>query len=233
MENPFNLTKCKKLSERHRTIGGVTYYYHTYYEPRGLNKNDRVTSIHAFKHPRSPLEKALSNEMIDYSVGEFLKVHNIQDFDYIIGIPSSSKIIKQIIDKLSSSNFKGQSIYRGFKKTRVRNIKLKKEVIDGEGSIWTKNEVPKSFKRTRELHYDKVSKVSFFKTSYRRYLENILTLNLSNPQSLQGKRVLVVDDTFGEGLTMCEVFRILKPYTINVIGFTVMKDTSQKRKKKM
>lgn len=232
MENPYNLTKCKKTSLRRRTLNGRTVFYHTYFEPKGLNKHQRRDAIDRFKHPKSELDRVLSSNMIIESLLIFLQEHDINEFDIILGIPSSSDVVKRVIDKiLIDCDFKGAAIYKGFRKTRVRNVKLKQEVIQKEPSLKTKTLVPPAIQHSRKLHYDKVSKVSYFPTRFRRYVENFLELNIDNPSLLKSKKVLVVDDTFGEGLTMCEISRILEPYTKDVIGFTIMKDISQNRKK--
>ncbi len=233
MDHPFNLTKCKKLSLRRRTIakGEPTTYYHTYYEPKGLNKHQRRIAIDSFKHPKTFDEKRTSDKMVEYAINEFLKVHDINEFDTILGIPSSSGIVKKIIDKFVLNGFKGPVFHRGFKKTRIRNVKLKKYILDRELSLKTKEKVPQSFQRTRKLHYDKVSKASLFPTRFRRYVEGFLNFDFykltKTNKDLLKKNVLVVDDTFGEGLTMCEAVKLLKPYTNKITGFTVMKDISR------
>jgi hypothetical protein len=228
MENPYNLTKCKKTSLRRRTLNGRTVFYHTYFEPKGLNKHQRRDAIDRFKHPKSELDRVLSSNMIIESLLIFLQEHDINEFDIILGTPSSSDVVKRVIDKiLIDCDFKGAAIYKGFRKTRVRNVKLKQEVIDNERSLKTKELVPISYNKSRRLHYDKVSKVSLFPTRFRRYFENFLKLNIDNVNLLKDKRVLVIDDTIGEGLTMCEISRILEPYTKDVIGFTVMKDVAR------
>lgn len=220
----FNLTKCKKLTIRRRTLAGTTSYYYTYFEPKGLDKHSRRFAIDSFKHPQTKEDRKTSDKMIDYAIVEFLKQHDINEFDTIIGLPSSSKVVTTIVNNLINRGFKGYIQYKGFVKTRIRNVKLKKHIIDHEGSLKTKEKVPEAYKHIRKLHYDKVARVSLFPTRFRRYFENFLSLNVNNINCLKNKTVLVVDDTFGEGLTMCEVCRILKPYTNNVIGFTIMKD---------
>lgn len=232
MESPYNLTKCRKTSRR-RTLCGRTVFYHTYWEPKGLDKHQRRSAIDRFKHPKSEYDKVVSSNMISESLYEFLQEYDINEFDIIIGTPSSSDVVKRVIDKiLMDCSFCGAAIYKGFRKTRIRNVKLKQHIIDREQSEKTKQKVPEAYNCSRRLHYDKVSKVSYFPTRFRRYFENFLELNIDNIKLIEGKRVLVVDDTFGEGLTMCEVSRILEPYTQNVVGFTVMKDISQKTHKK-
>lgn len=229
MVSPFNLTKCRKTSLRRRTLCGRTVWYHTYFEPKGLNKHQRRDAIDRFKHPKSELDKVLSSNMIIESLLIFLQEYDINEFDIIIGTPSSSDVVKRVIDKiLMDCDFKGVAIYKGFKKTRVRNIKLNRHLVDREQSPKTKEKVPESYQHSRRLHYDKVSKVSYFPTRFRRYFENFLELNIKNTDLIKNKKVLVVDDTFGEGLTMCEISRILEPYTKQVVGFTVMKDISAK-----
>jgi orotate phosphoribosyltransferase-like protein len=232
IKNPYNLTKCKKTSIRRRTLCGRTVWYYTYHEPKGLDKRQRRSAIDSFKHPQSELEKIVSSNMISEALFEFLKERDINEFDLIIGVPSSSGVVKTVIDKiLSDCDFKGAAIYKGFKKTRVRNVKLKQHALDRENSEKTKTIVPSAIQHSKRLHYDKVSKVSYFPTRFRRYVENFLRLDIANSSLLTNKKVLVVDDTFGEGLTLCEVSRILEPYTKNVVGFTIMKDVSQIRNK--
>lgn len=225
--NYFKLSKCRKLSMRRRTLDGVTAYYYTYFEPRGLNKHERRTAIDSFKHPCNKSERKTSDEMIVYAIGEFIQTHDINEFDVILGMPSSSGIVKQIINRLIlDCGFTGKVNYKGFGKTRIRNVKLKQHIIDRESSIKTKEKVPKSFQYTRRLHYDKVSKSSLYPTRFRRYIQNLLYLNVSNTACLKNKKVLVIDDTFGEGLTICEGVRLLRPHTNNVVCFSVMKDLS-------
>jgi len=237
MDNPFNLTKCKTLTKRRKTIakGEPTTFYYTYYEPKGLDKQGRRYAIDHFKHPETGEDRQTSDEMINYAVEEFLKVHTINDFETILGVPSSSKIIKKIIDAFIQHGFSGTVIYKAFEKTRIRNVKLNQSMLDREPSLKTKEKVPKSFERTRKLHYDKVAKASLYPTRFRRYLTNLLVptphwgFKVSN---VKQQKVLVVDDTFGEGLTMTEVYKILQPYTSEIIGFTVMKDQYANKKTK-
>lgn len=243
--NYFNLTPCKKMSLRRRTIcsGEPTVWYHTYFEPKNLNKHERRYAIDSFKHPKNEEEQRMSDEMLCYALTEFFKVHDVNEFDTILGIPSSSNIVKKTIDSIVSAGFKGNVIYKGFRKTRIRNVKLKTWIIDREKSIKTKHKVPQSFNRSRKLHYDKVSKSSLFPTRFRRYVENLLELNfnrgtLGGPSGIKdadtifNKKVLVVDDTVGEGFTLTESVRLLKPYTKHVVGFTVMKDIANNTKTK-
>lgn len=229
MENPYNLTKCRKTSIRRRTLSGRTVFYHTFFEPKGLDKHQRRDAIDRFKHPKSEFDKVSSSNMIIESLLIFLQEYDINEFDIIVGIPSSSDVVKRVIDKiLMDCDFKGAAIYKGFKKTRIRNVRLKQDVINRENSVKTKSVVPSAIQHSKRLHYDKVSKVSFFPTRFRRYVENFLELDIKNINLIKNKKVLVIDDTFGEGLTMCEISRILEPYTTSVIGFTIMKDISQK-----
>jgi hypothetical protein len=239
LDNPFGLTRCKKLETRHRTItkGEPTVYYHTYFEPKGLDKQQRRSAIDEFKHPSTKGNKQISNEMIDYALTEFFRIYTINKFDTILGIPSSSGLVKKVIDKIVQNGFKGMVFYKGFRKTRIRNIKLKQWIVDRENSLKTKEKVPKSFNHVRKLHYDKVSKSSLYPTRFRRYIENLLEINFYRPTGLCGnekdlwhKKILVIDDTIGEGFTMNEVVRLLTPYTAkeNIIGFTIMKDIADK-----
>ena len=119
METPFNLTHCRKTSLRRRTLAGTTCYYHVFYEPKGLDKHQRRVAIDSFKHPKSNLDKAIAELMIRRAVREFLEHHSIDDFDVILGVPSSSRVVKTIIDILiTDCGFKGLVSYKGFKKTR-------------------------------------------------------------------------------------------------------------------
>jgi len=225
----FGLSKCKKLSVRRRTLCGTTTYYYTYFEPKHLDRHSRKYAIDSFKHPKTKSDRLISNQMIEYSINEFLKQHNIDEFDYIMGIPSASGVVNNIINQLiSRCGYRGRC-YTGFRKTRIRNIKLKQYVIDRELSLKTKEKVPKAFNHIRKLHYDRVSKSSLFPTRFRRYFENFLKLDFFDHSRLINKKILLVDDTFGEGLTLCECVKLLEPYTKNVLGFTVMKDMAVKR----
>jgi hypothetical protein len=216
------------LDLRHRTLAGNTVYYHTYFEPKGLDKSGRRYAIDSFKHPATKEDKVTSEYMIDYALEEFYKKHNLNEFDIILGLPSSSRVVSKTIDRIKARGFAGTVVYKGFTKSRMRNTYLRQELVDREKSVKTKEKVPKSFNDSRRLHYDKVSKSSLFPTRFRRYVAGLLNLYI-DPLTLVDKKVLLVDDTFGEGLTLCDACDTLKPYTKNVIAFTVMKDMSQKR----
>lgn len=234
MDNCFNLTKCKKVDLRHRTLSGKIMYYLTYFEPKGLDKQGRRYAIDHFKHPSTKEEKCISNQMIEYAIDEFLKIYDINQFDIILGMPSSSGVVKKIIDKLKNKGFYGDVVYKGFVKNRMRNTYLREDLLNRESSLKTKEKVPKSFTISRTLHYDKVAKSSLFPTRFRRYVGGLLRINFNRGlnrnsgiqrlSTLFNKKVLIVDDTFGEGLTLREAMDRLNPYTKNVIGFTVMKD---------
>lgn len=230
MNNTFNLTPCKKLSLRHRTLAGKTVYYHTYFEPKGLDKAGRRYAIDEFKHPSSLNNKAVSEMMIDYALYEFFKMHDINEFDVIAGIPSSSRVVRKILNNINKLYPNKLIIPKLFDKTRMRNVSVNQRMIFEEASLKTHEKAAPALFESISMHYDKVAKVSLFPTRFRRYVDGFLKLNEAYLSVIKDKRVLLVDDTFGEGLTLCESSNILKKYVKSVIAFTVLKDYSTKRK---
>lgn len=228
MNNCFNLTACKKLSLRRRTLAGRTVYYHTYFEPKGLDRAGRRFAIDEFKHPSSSNNKAVSEAMIDYALSEFLKVHDINEFDIIAGIPSSSGVVRKIINKLNNLYPNKLIIPKLFIKTRMRNVSINERMIYEESSLKTHEKALPSLRTSKYKHYDKVAKVSLFPTRFRRYVDGFLKLDDAYKAIITNKKILLIDDTIGEGLTLCESGSILKPYVNDVVAFTVVKDFCSK-----
>lgn len=230
-EKPFNLVPCKKIKTRKRTLGGETIFYHTYFEPKDLNREERISVIHRFKYPETLEDKYTSDSMVQYSVEQFFKIHNISDFDYICGLHSSSKVVKNILKVIKNKYPLVNLIPELISKTRMRNMFIREEILNKDYSLKTKEIVPISFNCSKTKHYDKVSKVSYYPARFRRYFGGFLKINEKYMDLIKGRRILLIDDTFGEGLTLCESSRLLKPYIKSLTCFTVMKDFCNNIKK--
>lgn len=97
---PFKLTKCKKKYNRRRTLSVETIFYNTFFEPKGLSRSERRFSIDTFKHPLSKRHKIISERMIENSLTEFFERNNINQWDIIGGVHSSSSVVKKILKSI-------------------------------------------------------------------------------------------------------------------------------------
>ena len=221
---PFNLTMCNKIHNRKRTLAGETIFYDTYFEPKNITKQDGNLAIQEFKHPSNNTNKTFGNIMIEIALEEFFNTYNIKEFDVIGGIHSHSKVVKKILNIIKKKYPNTFIINELILKTRMRNTYINQALIDHESSLKTKEKVPISLNLSKKLHYDIVSKASLFPTRFRRYVHGLVKVNDNYIKDITNKRVLLIDDTFGEGLTLCESSRLLKPYIKSLRCFTVMKD---------
>jgi hypothetical protein len=206
------------------------YWYHCPFGTAGLSKDDKRRATQLFKRPLTDSDRKTADSMIETAVDKFARngIINFSDFNLILAVPSSSKTVSKTLKSIVKCVYPDTDvIYNAIDKTRVRNLKLVDEQLSSENSEKTKRLVPKCLFDVRRKHYDKVSKMHFVPTRFRRYFTNFFTWNKHfSTNEYQGRDVLIVDDTYGEGITFRDVLwmveRDLKPRS--VCGFAVMRD---------
>jgi hypothetical protein len=149
-------------------------------------------------------------------------------FDVVLLVPSSSNAVKRISEAIEPRlNSDALILVNAFNKTRIRNVKLIQSQLDKEPSKKTTQRVNECYTKFRYKHYDKVTRMHYIPTRFRRYFTNFFTWKKDAWISkMYKKNVLVVDDTFGEGVSLREIMWMLetdvKPNL--ACGFAVMKD---------
>jgi hypothetical protein len=228
--SPFGLSTYKDNELRRRTLNGYTFYYACTFQPKNITKPEMQAATQKFKRPITKEDLEISNRMIKDSVALFdeMPAFGFKLFDRILLIPSSSDAVKRICKAIEPRLNTGALIFiNEFNKTRIRNVKLIQSQLDKEPSKKTTQRVNECYSSFRNKHYDKVTRMHYIPTRFRRYFTNFFTWKKDAWISgMYKKNVLVVDDTFGEGVSLREVMWMLdtdvKPNL--ACGFAVMKD---------
>lgn len=163
------------------------------------------------------------SRMVDTALDKFLSVHPLSSFTLVISPKSSAPLNNLVMGKIKALHKGGPPMIvpDAMVKNAIKNIKVDWDLVGSEGSEKTVAAVPqfhKSLMNNPEALYA-VKKVP---ASYRRYFTNFLRwADGLNPfyisyAASQG-RVLLVDDTVGEGATVLEMARQLKQYNPNEI----------------
>jgi hypothetical protein len=229
--NPFGLSTYQHNDLRKRTLNGYTFYYACTFQPKNITKPEMQAATQKFKRPTTKKDLEISNRMIKDSVVLFddMPSFGFKLFDVILLVPSSSSAVKRIYKEIEPRlDHNTLVIERPLQKTRIRNVKLLDWQLDREPSLKTRQRVNECYASFRKKHYDKVTRMHYIPTRFRRYFSNFFKWNRMwvHFADLRDKRILVVDDTFGEGVSLREIMWMLdigvRPKMM--CGFSVMRD---------
>jgi hypothetical protein len=179
---------------------------------------------HELKSLSSPIIKENVYRMVDEGLNKFEKYALLSNFTLIISPKSSSPLNDLIMDKIKKRVPSGQLpmiVPNAMVKNAIKNIRVNQALVDKEKSLKTKEMVPAYYKSLMN-NPDDLYAVKKVPASYRRYFVDFLKWSDGiNPffisyAAKQGK-VLLVDDTVGEGATAQEMVRQLAKYNPNSI----------------
>lgn len=210
-----------------------------WFEPaEWMDENDRKDSIHRFKNPTTPEDLATSNAMIQSSIDGFQDAFDYNGmkcggrygmgyFDIRISLPSTNGTTKRICE-IMAMNRPGLTYHNVFHKKFSRELELDMEMLQRDpGWEDTLPEAQHRLEVIRQKHWNDRHQVKYSQTSFRRYFKNFMGLNQwpNISECITGKNVLMVDDTFGQGITLREATRLILPFRPKSITyFTVVKD---------
>lgn len=173
--------------------------------------NDRVNFIRKeLKDYRDEKTVAGVNDMIDKSLFRFDRIEKLSSYDLIIPLKSSSTLNDVIASKISSKTG-AKVLSNTIVKNTLKNVDI--NIPDSEKSEKTKQYLDTIKKRFASIP-DEEFRSKMIKASFRRYVSNFLKYNSDNEESIykeiEGKSVLLIDDTMGEGVTLVEMNRLIQ-----------------------
>jgi hypothetical protein len=178
---------------------------------------------HELKYLSSSVVKESVSKMIDEALNKFDMYHLISDFTLVISPKSSAPLNNLIMEKIKQRK-RGDLpmiIPDAMVKNAIRNIKVNWDLVQREPSQKTKKIIPTYYKSLMN-NPDDLYAVKKVPASYRRYFVDFLKWSDNiNPfwisYTANNGKVLLVDDTVGEGVTVQEMVRQLSKYNPNQI----------------
>lgn len=221
-----------KKDIKFHSLGGVPNIFYAYYfspSDKTVKKDVRLHKINSIRTAIKSYsdQSVVSNvdKMIEFSLNRFNILKPLSSFDTIIPLKSSSPLNDVIASKVKHKN--GADIMSELiVKDVIKNISI--DLPDSETN-------PKTLAFVDDIR-DKFSKVpndefrsKMVPASFRRYISKFLKFNnrydKTEFEKLNGKNILVIDDTLGEGSTLKEIQRLLYQYSpSSVCYFVFIKD---------
>jgi hypothetical protein len=194
------------------------------FEPTGLSRDQRIKGMKKFKDFFTSFRTAndMLHEAIDF-LNDFFPVD--ENVDVVLFAPSTSNALRVCAGRFEQM-FKAKVYRDAFAKNKMVDIQLRTDILNRECAK-SQKEIPQYFENVKRAHKNDDAKVSYISSSRRRYIKNLVRLTI-DPELLKGKRVLVVDDTIGEGVTFHNIHEVLKEAGVeNEMYFAVMRDFTQ------
>lgn len=217
-----------KKDIKFHSLGGVSNIFYAYYfspSDKTIKTDNRLHKINsirtAIKSYSDPLVVSGVDKMIEFSLNRFNILKPLSSFDTIIPLKSSSPLNDVIANKLKQKN--GADVLSDLiVKDVINNISV--DLPDSETN-------PKTLAYLGDI-LDKFSKIpdeefksKMVPSSFRRYISKFLKFNSKYDKSVfdkvNGKRILVIDDTLGEGSTLKEIQRLLYQYSPQSVDYFV------------
>ncbi|NDI08895.1 MAG: phosphoribosyltransferase, partial [Actinobacteria bacterium] len=184
--------------------------------------NDKVNYIRTAIKSYSPDISENVDNMIDASLNRFELVKPLKTFDVVVPLKSSS-VLNDVIAKRINIKSNVEVIPELIVKNTIKNIKI--EIPSEETSEKTKQYVD-TIKRRMTSIGDQEFRSKMIPASFRRYVSNYLKFNDKYDRStfdkINGKNILVIDDTLGEGVTLREIQRLLYQYQPKSIFYFIL-----------
>lgn len=216
------LTKINtKFSKLYKKIKKITIYWSykfltasKYSLESGKSKEEIKNSIdqcrRELKNLNDPNIIENVSKMVNVSLNEFEKSYPITSFDVIVYPVSSGKMNDLIISELKKRTDK-PLVTLSFVKNITKYIKLDDDLLSKSKSEKTKNLVPLVYKALMK-NPEKIYAVKNVRASLRRYFHNFLRWendieSIKLVSSLKSGKILIVDDTIGEGATLKEMLK--------------------------
>jgi hypothetical protein len=199
----FEPLRSKKLGDDR-----LEYFCYFYQPKNGTIK--RVQQLKALKY------KEHLAPMVEVAVGRFCQLIDPNSFDAVVSVPSTSALVSILAQEfVKEFNLKRETDIRWYPNLLKKNLFSNVTVypLGNEMSLRTSERIDAMKRQYADLHEEVEAKRIV--ASYRRYVFDWFRLGKNwTPERLKEewanvKRVLLVDDTIGEGKTFTEVIRLL------------------------
>lgn len=194
----------------------------------------------AVKEPVSGKSKEIVDFYVKRSIHALKHFLPIDKVDTIIPLGSSSGVNEKIAREIKSIIPNAEILSDAVKKVTWKDVEIDYDLLKKEPKGKESLKYLESYLNGKKKnHPDETMKVSGIKMSVRRYLKNFMKLSPDFKKdvlerNINGKTVLVVDDTMEEGATMGSAYESidsLSPKEIMIYVFLYTDDDSSKKRK--
>lgn len=230
-------TKISKRFKKFRTIIIYAAYQFVsaqkYAVTNNVDKNEIKTQIDLSRRILKNLddENTVENviKMINVSLDEFEKHHPISSFDVIVYPQSSGKMNDLILGEVKKRTEK-PIVNFSFVKNVTSKLQMDQDLLNRSDSEKTKQLVPQIYKALLNKP-DRIYAVKQVSASLRRYFNNFLrwaddTDKVKLGAAIKSGKILMVDDTIGEGATLKEMTRLIMSENSEstLVAYILLKD---------
>ena len=217
-------------------------FFCPFYQPHptsGALAIDRVRRIKRVEE--NDFEKILI--MVRRGFNYFAKYHPLETFDYIIQIPSSADLApllydcaKEISNEFNNAFFDKSNIVfssKILKKNLYKDLIVDNEMVQRSGTQITMDSVGSWYGNLKKYQGNETIQVKGIKASYRRYATGYFSINpqeyienLHIANLYASRKILLIDDTIGEGKTFLEAIKTLEGYApiAKFVCFALVRD---------
>lgn len=203
-------------------VGPQMRVFVPWYQDRGLKPMQAVEVVRCLKR----VNASEQDEIVGKGVNQLDEISPISDYDLIISVPSSFALVNRIIKEISSYDGTEGKIVEGLMyKLPSSDVMIDWDKAEREGSEKTIPRLESFYKTLKSSAFE----IKGHAGSNRRYLYNFLGFNrnhVSFERLKTVKRILLIDDTYGMGVSMTEALRIIREVnpTVHADGFCLVHD---------
>lgn len=200
-------------------------------EQRVIANRSRDAVRTALKNPNSDQSsRIIIDFLVEHTVKTFNNKFPIDQYDAIISMPTSATLNTVLVNEFKKYAKRDVFISNdAFVKQLRKDVTINQDMIDREKSEKTKDALKKLLAAIQRSHPDKPFSIKKIPASYRRYFK---FLKFTDPETqeivktyVENKKILLIDDTFGEFTTFGNAINNLTDFNPQSIDcFALLKD---------
>jgi hypothetical protein len=174
---------------------------------RQIANHSRDTIRSAFKNPSSEQsQRVIIDSIISHTVKNLNDRFPLSEYDTIISMPSSATLNNLLLEEIKKYTKPDVFITtNAFTKHLRKDVVLNQKLVDRENSEKTKQALYTMLASINRSHPDQPFSIKKLRSSFRRYFRFLKFVDPETQQivksHVENKKVLLVDDTFGEFAT--------------------------------
>jgi hypothetical protein len=237
----FREEEKSRLVKRSVEKGKSIRYYCFYYQPTTATKEDALQRVRRIKQVED-FDKSSICWMMDKSLSGIENFYWASDgvellpenFSLIIPLPSEAPLVDYMMERIAvrtaeKRNVVLKNLTSGLlKKLSYEDVMIDENLLTWEWSDKTEPYVRRYMEAVRNWGEEQFE-IKKINGRVRRYIYNFLGINENHPafkSLLTAKRILLVDDTIGEGATFNEAARVISELNpcVSINALTLVRD---------
>ena len=229
----YEKMRRNQLCVNNRGLVGATF---SFLQPTiESTKEESLSVVRKFKAARTSKEVSVIkdgfcefSDAIDYNGFKF-GIDSITAFDIVLPLPSQFSANRLISKIYKEINPNAKFLDEPFIKKMSQDIRYNSSQVLREGSSLSLPLVDAYFKSFKETYFDRPFEIKNVRATLRRYIYNFMAIQgwckHYLPYLVNGKRILLIDDTIGEGVTLREAANLIRPFNPkSITSFAVLRD---------